>query len=289
MIGARGRGFRGGVADDESGTEMDDTKSTASPRTAKSKTNPVVKRTIMVIAMALTGFHLFASFLWIAPSSTLREVIPGNLLSQYMIPMWGQSWSVFAPEPINGDYYFDVRAVVSTPDGGEETTDWVRATDVELDHSTYKLFPPRSAGLGISVASDLKGSWDDLSDDHKSIVALDYFRGEDSVERLTTKLDEYADPDGVVDDYLAEENTATAYATQVALAVWGEDVQRVQFLAARQNVVPFAQRNDKDAERPAVQPAAVGWRALTFADDQSNEDFADYFCASDTVRCVSEQ
>ncbi|QQB15955.1 hypothetical protein I6H47_02275 [Brevibacterium casei] len=268
---------------------MDDTKSTASPRTAKSKTNPVVKRTIMVIAMALTGFHLFASFLWIAPSSTLREVIPGNLLSQYMIPMWGQSWSVFAPEPINGDYYFDVRAVVSTPDGGEETTDWVRATDVELDHSTYKLFPPRSAGLGISVASDLKGSWDDLSDDHKSIVALDYFRGEDSVERLTTKLDEYADPDGVVDDYLAEENTATAYATQVALAVWGEDVQRVQFLAARQNVVPFAQRNDKDAERPAVQPAAVGWRALTFADDQSNEDFADYFCASDTVRCVSEQ
>ena len=88
---------------------------------------------ILYIAMALTGFHLFASFLWIAPSSTLREVIPGNLLSQYMIPMWGQSWSVFAPEPINGDYYFDVRAVVSTPDGGEETTDWVRATDVELD------------------------------------------------------------------------------------------------------------------------------------------------------------
>ena len=99
------------------------------------KTHPALKRTIMVIAMALTGFHLFATFLWIAPSSALREVIPGDLLSKYMIPMWGQSWSVFAPEPINGDYYFDVRAVVSTPDGGEETTDWVRATDVELDHS----------------------------------------------------------------------------------------------------------------------------------------------------------
>ena len=122
MIGARGRGFRGGVADDESGTEMDDTKSTASPRTAKSKTNPVVKRTIMVIAMALTGFHLFASFLWIAPSSTLREVIPGNLLSQYMIPMWGQSWSVFAPEPINGDYYFDVRARHSQSHGRTRQT-----------------------------------------------------------------------------------------------------------------------------------------------------------------------
>ncbi|MCT1550128.1 DUF5819 family protein [Brevibacterium casei] len=253
------------------------------------KTHPALKRTIMVIAMALTGFHLFATFLWIAPSSALREVIPGDLLSKYMIPMWGQSWSVFAPEPINGDYYFDVRAVVSTPDGGEETTDWVRATDVELDHSTYKLFPPRSAGLAIGVASDLKGSWEALSDDHKAIVALDYFKGDDSVDRLEAKLSEYDDPDGAVSSYLEDEEVATRYATQVALAVWGEDVQRVQYQAARQNVVPFAKRNDKDAERPAIQPVPVGWRALSFAENQSNEEFAQYFCASDTVRCVSEQ
>lgn len=257
--------------------------------TPAKRPNPVLKRTIMVIAMAITGFHLFATFLWIAPSSTLREVIPGDLLSKYMIPMWGQSWSVFAPEPINGDYYFDVRAVVSTPDGGERTTDWVRATDVEIDHSKYKLFPPRSAGLGIGVASDLKGSWEDLSDDHKAIVALDYFKSDDSVDRLESKLAEFDDPDGAVAGYLEDEQVATRYATQVALAVWGDDVQRVQYQAARQNVVPFAQRNDKDAERPAIQPVPVGWRALSFAENQSNEEFAEYFCSSDTVRCVDEQ
>lgn len=256
---------------------------------AKTGRSRAIKRVLMVVAMLMTAFHLFASFLWIAPASALREVIPGNLLSEYMIPLWGQSWSVFAPEPINGDYYFDVRAVVKSADGGEKVTDWMRATDVELDHSTYRPFPPRSAGLGIGVASDLKGSWDDLPDDQKAIVKLDYFKGEDSVDRLTSKLNDYNDPKGTVAGYLKSERLATAYATQVARAVWGEDVQRVQYQAARQNVVPFAQRNNPNAERPKIQPVPVGWRALVVEEHQSDEEFAKYFCASDEVRCASEQ
>lgn len=258
------------------------------PTEVKPQPRSAVKRTLMVVAMLITGFHLFASFLWIAPASTMREVIPGDLLSKYMIPMFGQSWSVFAPEPINGDYYFDVRAVIET-DGGEEVTDWVRATDVELDHSTYKLFPPRSAGLAVGVASDIKSSWEDLPDDQKEIVKLDYFKGEDSVDRLKTKLGEYNDPDGTVDGYLDSEHLATAYATQVAKAVWGDDVKRVEFAAARQNVVPFAERNDKKAERPDIQPVPIGWRALIVEKHQSQEEFTKYFCSSDEVRCVGEQ
>ena len=255
----------------------------------KATRRPVIKRVVMVVAMLLTAFHLLASFLWIAPSSAMRQVIPGNLLSQYMIPLWGQSWSVFAPEPINGDYYFDVRAVVKTPNGGEEVTEWMRATDVELDHSTYKLFPPRSAGLGVGVASDLKGSWEDLPADQKAIVKLDYFKGTDSTDRLESKLDEYNDPEGAVDGYLSSEHLATAYATQVAKAVWGDDVQRVQYQAARQNVVSFADRNKADAQRPKIQPVPVGWRALVTEEHQSDEEFAKYFCASDKVRCADEQ
>ncbi|RBP67008.1 hypothetical protein DFO66_10261 [Brevibacterium sanguinis] len=249
----------------------------------------VVKRALMVVAMLLTAFHLFASFLWIAPASAMRQVIPGNLLSEYMIPLWGQSWSVFAPEPINGDYFFDVRAVIRTPEGTEEITQWVRATDVELDHATYRLFPPRSAGLAIGVASDLKSSWEKLSDDHKEIVKLDYFKGDDSTDRLKAKMQEYGDPEGVIGGYLDSERTASAYATQVADAVWGEDaVVRVQYQASRQNVVPFGKRNDPGAERPPIQVVPTGWRALTYEEHQSNEEFAEYFCASDEVRCHDE-
>lgn len=250
---------------------------------------PVVKRVLMVVAMLLTAFHLFASFLWIAPASALRQVIPGNLLSEYMIPLWGQSWSVFAPEPINGDYYFDVRAVVRAPDGKEEITQWVRASAVELDHSTYRPFPPRSAGLAIGVASDLKGSWEKLTDDHRAIVRLDYFKGDDSVQRLKSKMQEYGDPKGAIGGYIQSEHTATAYATQVAKAIWGDDVVRVQFQASRQNVVPFGQRNDPGAKRPEIQVVPTGWRGLTYEEHQSEEEFAKYFCASDKVRCEREQ
>src|SRR5690625_7741122 len=62
-----------------------------------------VKRTVTLVAVLFTAFHVFATFLWIAPSSPLRAVVPGNALQSYMIPMFGQSWSVFAPEPIRSE------------------------------------------------------------------------------------------------------------------------------------------------------------------------------------------
>lgn len=249
----------------------------------------IAKRLVMLVALTITAFHLFASFLWIAPASNLRQVVPGNLLTAYMIPMWGQSWSVFAPEPINGDYYFDVRAVIKNADGEEEITQWVRATDVELTHSTYKLFPPRSAGLAISVSSNLKNSWSELSADHKVIVDLDYFKGDDSQQRLESKLEEYGDKNKVIEPYLQAERTAVAYSTQVAEAVWGdEQVLRVQFQASRKNVIPYAERNKPGAVRPDIQVVPTGWRALVHEEHQSNADFKEYFCASDEVRCVDE-
>ncbi|WP_256999506.1 DUF5819 family protein, partial [Microbacterium sp. SZ1] len=50
-------------------------------------------------ACLLTLWHVGASFLWIAPYSALREIPTQEVLAGYMLPMFGQSWSVFAPEP----------------------------------------------------------------------------------------------------------------------------------------------------------------------------------------------
>src|SRR5699024_6735921 len=128
-------------------------------------------------------------FLWIAPYSPLREVIPGNMLQNYMIPMFGQSWSVFAPEPINGDYRFEVRAILQDGDDLVET-EWINATEVELSMIRYNLFPPR-AGIGASeVSSQMKGAIDKLTDDHKVVAALNYFEDDWDV-RLEKKLKEY--------------------------------------------------------------------------------------------------
>ncbi|MGO1440284.1 MAG: DUF5819 family protein [Brevibacterium yomogidense] len=236
----------------------------------------------MVVALVMTAWHVAASFLWIAPAGPARDAVPGDALRSYMLPLYGQSWSVFAPAPINGDHRLDIRAVV-VENGEERVTDWVRATDVEISLSRHNLFPPRAANLAINVSSAHQSAYDDLNDNHEAVVALDYVQDEWQ-PRLEEDL-ESDDDDGAVDPYLEAEEELTAYATQVAYAVWGENVARVQFQTTRQNVVPFAERNEPDAQKPPLQVVNTGWRGLIERDDQSREQFADYFCSAPEDVC----
>ena len=234
-----------------------------------------VKRTVTLAAVLFTAFHVFATFLWIAPSSALRDVVPGNALQSYMIPMFGQSWSVFAPEPINGDYRLQIRAVV-TMDGEAHETEWVDATAAELTMHMHNLFPPRAAMTSNDVASRFKGAYDKLDQEQKDIVALGYYNGTDWRDRMEAALREHSD-DAKITNYMAMERLITAYSTQVAYAMWGSDVTQVQFAASRQNVVPFEQRHDPDAKRPEVQAVPIGWRGLIEEPGQSRSNFSEIF------------
>ncbi|WP_166315784.1 DUF5819 family protein [Microbacterium excoecariae] len=231
-------------------------------------------RAIAILATLFTAWHVFASFLWIAPWAPLREVVPTKVLSGYMIPMFGQSWSVFAPEPINGDYRFEVRALV---DG--EATEWVSASDVELTMIQYHLFTPRAGIQAMDVSSQFRGAWADLDEDQREVAELNYFKA-DWEQRMGEAMKAYGEDPLLVDDYVAQEHRATAYATQVALAIWGDDVEQVQFQATRQNVIPFAERHEPDAERPGIQYSPTGWRGLVVNEGQSEENFADVFRAA---------
>lgn len=232
----------------------------------------------MIVAVLLAAWHIFASFLWIAPPSPLRQVVPGTALTNYMIPFFGQSWSVFAPEPINGDYTLLVRAKVDK-DGKQETTDWVNATKVEISMIHYNLFPPRAGIQSTELASEFKGNWDALTADHKVIVKLGYFNGTDWRNRLDAKLKSYPSAN-LVPAYMGSEYMITAYSTQVAKAVWGDKVSQVQFQVYRQNVTPFENRNTPGQEPQPKQIADVGWRGLITAPGQSDEDFSSVFKAA---------
>lgn len=244
--------------------------------TQKKKRSPLV-RGILVIASLLTAWHIFASFLWIAPYSPMRE-IPGEALPRYMIPFFGQSWSVFAPEPVNGSHAFHVRAVVDDGSGQLIETGWVDATAVELSMIQYNLFPPRAGIQAAQLASEHKGEFESLTADHQVVAGLNYFEA-DWEARMRETMVSYGSPE-IVDEYLVTEHMATAYATQVALAIWGDDVVRVQYEVSRQNVVPFAQRNDADAEQPPRQIISTGWRGLIYNPGQSDEAFASVFAAT---------
>lgn len=245
-------------------------RSTVRPR------GPLV-RGVLTLAVLFTAWHVFASFLWIAPVTPLRELVPGNLLTSYMIPWYGQSWSVFAPEPINGDYRFKVRAVVVDEAGAERETEWVTTTDVELAMSRHNLIPPRAAGLGTHQSSLLKSAYDQLTDEQRKTAALNYFEGDAWLGRMQDAMNDQGADKNVVVRYIVQERYSDAYATQAARAIWGDSVIRVQYQAVRQNIIPFTERNNPAAKRPAEQVALTGWRGLITLPDQSESDFADVF------------
>jgi len=235
-------------------------------------------RGAVLIALLATAWHLFASFLWISPPTPLRELVPGNALENYMIPWYGQSWSVFAPEPINGDYALHVRALVGDGDGEEaEVTEWVNATAIEQSWATHNLFPPRAAGVSVRQASKLKEAWSDLTPEQQKTAELNYFKSENWLGRMRDTMLAQGGEKGAVISYIVQERYSDAYATQVARAVWGDDVIRVQYEVTRQNVIPFAQRNDPDATRPDVQHTLTGWRGLIVMPGQDEKAFAAVF------------
>lgn len=255
------------------------------PAVPRAPHRTALARITLVVTGLFTAWHIFASFLWISPPSELRSVVPGNLLEEYMIPWYGQSWSVFAPEPINGDYHFQVRAIVSDGEktGGKATykaTEWVDASSVELSMSRYNLFPPRAASLSVQQASKLLNQWKELNSDQKKTVALGYYEGDNWLGRMQEALDKQGTDKSKVVNYILQERYSSAYATQVAYAIWGQDrVTQVQFMVSRQNIVPFAERHDPDAQRPDAEIADTGWRGLITMPGQSNENFRDVFLA----------
>ncbi|WP_256921849.1 DUF5819 family protein [Leifsonia sp. NCR5] len=236
-------------------------------------------RIALAIVALVTVWHIFASFLWIGPPTPLRQVVPGNLLTQYMIPWLGQSWSVFAPAPINGNYDLKIRAVLADKNGAEISTEWISAVGIEQKMLVHNLFPPRASNLAIKQASSLKGAWDALTPEQQKIAELNYFKGDDWLGRMQVAMNEANDKKNpmVVASYIVQERYTDAYAVQAARAVWGTSVVRVQYMTSRQNIIPFTERNNPDAKLPPLQFATTGWRGLIVMPGQSEEQFAEIF------------
>ncbi len=118
--------------------------------TPLAKRRPVI-RVVLVLVTLLTAWQVFAQFLWIAPASALRELVPGNLLMSWQIPWFGQSWSVFAPDPINGNYHLKVRALVKDASGSTSRSGSTRRTPSTSCSTTSPPAPSGSARLGAGI------------------------------------------------------------------------------------------------------------------------------------------
>lgn len=261
---------------------------TETDSTSKIKKRPLWLRLVAVACIGLTIWHVYATFLWVSPPSELRNAIPGNALRSYIQPMFGQSWSVFAPKPIDGDYSFEVRAMLEDTSGKPSPTQWVDAVNLEMGMIHRNLFPARASLAGNQLASDYRTGWQKLNDRQRDIVKLGYFKGDDWTHRLAGELNERAAKTGSSQkntmSFVESERTASAYATQVAKALWGQEVRSVQFRVGRQGVIPFEQRNNPGAIRPSPAIIESGWRGLTVRDGQNEQNFAEVFNSLEGVK-----
>lgn len=216
--------------------------------------------------LLLTGWQIFASFLWIAPPTAMRQLVPGDTLERYMLPWFGQSWSVFAPDPINGDNEILVRARISGDNG--TPTAWVNATDVEYALAWHNPFPPKAATMGAHQAASFRDAWGALNTQQQQAVGQS-FDNEPALERALEHLGQGA----AAATYLQEDERTAAYATEVAYSIWGSSVETVQFRVQRHDIVPFADRNDPNPQRPAPVVSPTGWRAVTVPFTRADDGF----------------
>lgn len=227
--------------------------------------------------VGLVGLHFAVTFLWNAPASPIKDAVRSDV-SSYMLPFFEQNWSLFAPNPVNAEDEFLVRARVADPQTGEiETTDWRSATELEWRLVHHNPAPSRASRLSSNLHRRMNTLWNRLSDEQQEIVARDYVTtGEADWERLADDLAaaEGAETSSRVEDFISAERVGAGYATQFAKAMWPGEVTAVQYELRRTPVPRWRDRMAPPPEAPEFSTREFGWRPPLTDDDQDESLFA---------------
>lgn len=231
-----------------------------------------VRGAAVVLALVLS-FHFAATALWVAPVGPLSQAL-APVLNAYMQPVFQQGWSLFAPNPVNGDSELFLRARWTDRSTGEiRTSDWVDVTRPEWSDILHNPFHPRSDLVTDGLIDLLSTDRDNLTDNQVRICEQDYSHS--GWDQLLANLNAQrgADRDWL-ESYVRHERVAAAFATQYAYAWWGPDVEAVQIRLKYTPVPDFADRAGAGAQ-PESSFTDFGWRPAVALDGQSQKYFAE--------------
>lgn len=241
---------------------------------------PSAAKVVAAMLAALLGWHFAATFLWNAPRNPVTDSV-GPQVSSYMEPFFWQNWSLFAPNPINAENELLIRAEVPNPETGDyETTEWVSATALEWTVVDSNPFPSRASRLSANIYQRLSSAWNDLGLSQRDVLARDFFGMDDDWTDLEDALaaDPGADAASETDivAMVRADLVATSYASQVASAMWGENVTSVQF-RIRRTPVPRWDDRFEEFDPGSSSVREFGWRPVIVQDGQDADDFAEFF------------
>lgn len=246
------------------------------PEPAPGRTEPPpIAKGVAFFLVGLVAMHFVATFLWNAPDNPVKDVVGGQVTG-YMRPFFQQSWSLFAPNPVNAEDELLVRAQVADAQTGDlRTTDWAYPTQLEWTIVEHNPAPSRASRLSSNLHRRLNSAWNRLSDEQQQILAGDYHDMADWQPLADDLIAEQGgDTSPQVADIVRADRVATGYATQFAKATWGEEVAAVQFQLRRTPVPRWAQRKEPEPDNPSVTTREFGWRPVLVDDNQNESLFA---------------
>lgn len=220
---------------------------------------PLAAKIFAVAVCLVLAWHFLATYTWNASPNATREAIGDKALTAYMIPLFGQSWSVFAPNPGSTNQSLEVRALVDK-DGVETETEWFSLTEFSTERDVQLHPIPSRMYLNNYILADRYfDSAMAIPENIRDVAGRDYF-GDSWGDPLRNDLlaamgtTESAN----VDNFVNYELTVLGLVSEVAIARWGDDVTKVQVRIVKTPVVPFAERHT-DATTESTY-FVDGWR-----------------------------
>lgn len=218
---------------------------------------PLAARILTIAVCLLLGWHFLATYTWNAAPNAVRAAIGQETLQAWMIPMFGQSWAVFAPNPGSVNQSLEVRAVV---DGGERT-EWYSLTDrsARKDVQGHPI-PSRMYLNDFILANRYYDAALEIPVEVRDLAGKELAGDAWWNELESTMLDASGvEVDDRISEFVLYERAVLGLVTEAAVALWGEDVSMVQVRVVKTPVVPFSQRGtDFETE---VTSFTDGWRS----------------------------
>jgi hypothetical protein len=205
----------------------------------------------------------------------------GDQLS-YLRPFFGQSWRLFAPNPVDEDKSLLLQGAYVDGEGNIRATPWVDWTSVEQDVIEHRLIGGRAGYITTKMYGALDEEFQELeSPEQKELSARTSALEPPTWNVLEEYLARVGPDDDDLADYLRYDRAATRLATDVISARWpSRDITAVRYALREHGVVPYDARHLSKAERQEARPTPTirtgGWRFPTYGAKAEGRGVADF-------------
>lgn len=252
-------------------------KNTGGTGLEQNKEHSFIAKISAVLLVLLVVMHTILIATWVAPNNLIQETIGRENLRSYIMPIFDQNWSIFAPNPTSSEVNFEVRAYRQNPATGEETpTEWVNLTSEEDKKILHTPTPPRTANMTRRITDRLHSSRKKMSQDQLDLLDRNFLGRPPETMREQLHEEDGASP-SEVDTYMRFEEAAVQVATAVAQNTWGDDILYVQIRTAGRTVPDYADRHEKTLEDVEWNWRSYGWRTPASPTEQELHLFTQYF------------